>query len=101
MRLKDFEKLVELSKEAAEQVDLAYKAKIDLIEYTEVYSSIITLLIKELYGEEGEDMFSYFCYERDFGKKDPPFAWDEHKNPICYDVKSLWEYLENLKKDIG
>jgi hypothetical protein len=99
MKLENFEKIVELLKEASNQVDLAYKAKIDLIDFTDTYSSVITLLIKEIYGVEGEDIFSYFCYERDFGEKEPPFMWDKDGNPICYDVKSLWEYLEQLKKD--
>jgi len=74
-----------------------YDLKVDLIDWTDPYSSIIGELIKEIYGEEGYDWFSWFCYERDFGNEEIG-AWNENKNPICYDVKSLWEYLEKNHK---
>ena len=78
-------------------VSALYDLKVDLIDWTDPYSSIIGELIKEIYGEEGYDWFGWFCYETDFGSKEVG-AWDENKNPICYDVKSLWEYLEKNHK---
>ena len=78
-------------------VSALYDLKVDLIDWTDPYSSIIGELIKEIYGEEGYDWFGWFCYETDFGNKEVG-AWDENKNPICYDVKSLWEYLEKNHK---
>jgi len=78
-------------------VSALYDLKVDLIDWTDPYSSIIGELIKEIYGEEGYDWFSWFCYERNFGSKEIG-AWDENGNPICYDVKSLWKYLEKNHK---
>jgi hypothetical protein len=53
--------------------------------------------MKEIYGEEGVDWFSWFCYENDYGQGGLE-AWDENKNPICYSFESLWEYLEKLRQ---
>ncbi len=78
-------------------VSALYDLKVDLIDWTDPYSSIIGELIKEIYGEEGYDWFGWFCYETDFGNKEVG-AWGENGNPICYDVKSLWEYLEKNHK---
>ena len=78
-------------------VSALYDLKVDLIDWTDPYSSIIGELIKEIYGEEGYDWFSWFCYERDFGSKEIG-AWDKNGEPICYDVKSLWEYMEKIPK---
>jgi len=78
-------------------VSALYDLKVDLIDWTDPYSSIIGELIKEIYGEEGYDWFGWFCYETDFGNKEVG-AWDENNNPICYDVKSLWEYMEKIPK---
>lgn len=95
-----------------------YDNGMDVISFVEPYHSIINELIKEIYGEEGYDWFSWFCYENEFGQKDwstaPSYkikedgtqelvhkegevrfgAHDEEGNPICYSFKTLWEYLE-------
>ncbi len=70
-----------------------YKKRVDLLDFVDPYHDIIALLIREVYGEEGADWYSWFCYENDFGQKGMG-AWDENKNPICYSFESTWEYLE-------
>jgi hypothetical protein len=77
-------------------IDNLYKNNVDLIEFVDPYYVIIQTLMKEIYGEEGVDWFSWFCYENDFGTKGLE-AWDENKNPICYSHETLWQYLEELK----
>ena len=72
-----------------------YKKKIDLLDFVDPYQIIIADLLKEIYGDEGYDWFSWFCYESDYGKKwGDKGAEDENGNPICYSWKSLYEYLE-------
>jgi hypothetical protein len=78
-------------------VDDLYKSKIDLLEFIDPYHGLIHLLIKEIYGEEGVDWWSWFCYENDYGQGGLE-AWDENKNRICYSHESLWEYLEKLRQ---
>lgn len=78
-------------------VDDLYKNKIDLLEFIDPYHGLIHLLIKEIYGEEGVDWFSWFCYENDYGRGTLE-AWDADKNLICYSFESLWEYLEKLRQ---
>ena len=76
-------------------MDELYKNNVDLIEFVDPYHTIISQLIEEIYGKEGLDWFSWFCYENEFGTKGVQ-AWDENKNPICYSHESLWVYLEKL-----
>lgn len=102
-------------------IDKLNEFNVDLIHLVDPYHMIIDKLIKEVYGEEGADWFSWFCYEADFGTKDWSLqasyeydkdgilveahkvgearwgATDEEGNPICYSWESLWEYLEELK----
>jgi hypothetical protein len=104
-------------------IDKLNELNVDLMDFMDPYYAIITKLIKEVYGEEGADWFSWFCYEADFGTKDwskvPTYiqnddgtstkiheageqrygATDKEGNPICYSWESLWEYLENLKEN--
>ncbi len=77
-------------------VDDLYKNKIDLLEFIDPYHGLIHLLIKEIYGEEGVDWFSWFCYENDYGQGTLE-AWDENKNRICYSLESLWEHMDKIK----
>lgn len=71
----------------------AYKLGVDMINFVDPYHEIINELIKEIYGEEGYDWFSWYCWENDFGQGGLE-ANDGKGNPICYSHKSLWEYLE-------
>ena len=66
---------------------------VDLIDFVDPYYIIINELMKEVYGEGGEELFSWYCWENDFGQRGLE-AFDENKNPICYSHESLWEYLE-------
>ena len=77
-------------------IDNLYKNNVDLIEFVDPYHKIVTILIEEIYGKEGLDWWSWFCYENDFGQKGLE-AWDENKNPICHSFESLWEFLEANK----
>ena len=107
------------------QVDKAYELKIDLIDFVDGYHQIISTLIKEIYGEDGYEWYSWFCYESDYGTRDwstkPSYrtdkddqvileyeagelrygATDGNGNPICYSFESLWEYLEQNCKVKG
>jgi hypothetical protein len=74
-----------------------YKYKIDVLDFVDPYHGFITLLLKEIYGDEGYDWFSWFCYENEFGQRGLE-AFDENKNRICYSHESLWEYLEQNYK---
>jgi hypothetical protein len=77
-------------------VDNLHKNNVDLLEFVDPYHGLIHLLIKEIYGEEGVDWFSWFCYENDYGQGKLE-AWDKDKNRICYSLESLWEFLEANK----
>jgi hypothetical protein len=102
-------------------LDKLYKNKVDLVDFVGPYHAIIDKLVAGVYGEEGADWFSWFCYESNYGQKDwstaPSYkvnddgtstlvheagearhgAVDQDGNPICYDWESLWEYLEKLR----
>jgi hypothetical protein len=99
-----------------------YDNGVDLMDFVDPYHTIINELIKEIYGEEGYEWFSWYCYENEFGQKDwssePLYkenedgttekirdkgevrfgAYDVLGEPICYSHKSLWEYLETNQK---
>ena len=82
-----------------------YDKKVDLLDFVDPYHSTISELIKEVYGEEGYDWWSWYCYENDYGQKGLE-AFDKDNNRICYSLESLWEFLETnisniIKKDGG
>lgn len=111
-------------KQQDEVINDLYKNKVDLIDFVDPYHVVITELIKEIYGDIGYDIFSWFCYENDYGHKDwsntPTYTkdengklklvdidkdsnllkygmTDENNNPICYSIESTWKYLEDIK----
>lgn len=109
----------QLTREMSELYDMGF----DFFEGRYNWSYHIENIIATAYGthytEAGVDWIEWFMHENDFGDKDwstirrwdPETkqyiddgdvtanwksygAHDEKGNPICYDVKSLWEYVE-------
>lgn len=118
MTYKRFKKITESLQKQDDELRKLYDLNVNLIDFMDPYHLIIRELLTEIYGEDGYDWFSWFCYESDYGKKDwnliptmgkngiliPPTkednfgAHDENGDPICYDMKSTWAYLEGLRK---
>ncbi len=96
MTYENFLEVVLGLKAESERLDKLYQLGVDLINFSDPYDKIIQVLLLEVYGEEGYDWISWFCYENDFGQKGLG-AWDENKNPICHSFESLWEYVEKLR----
>ena len=97
MLFRSFKKIVETLRDASDRIDQLYKLKVDLIDFTDPYNGVIHQLIEEIYGEEGVDWWSWFCYEKDFGRGEVE-AWDKDGNKICYDIESLHRLLETEYK---
>jgi len=97
MTLAEFKQLVDLLKKADTQVDKAYEANVDLIEFADVYHAIIAFLILDIYGEDGADWFSWWAYENKFGEGDLT-ATDENGNEILKTIEEVWMLLENKRK---
>jgi hypothetical protein len=96
MEYKKFKEIITSLQESDKRINQANKLKIDLIDFVDEYHSIITKLFEEVYGKEGYDWISWFCYENNYGQGELK-GWD-NKKPICYDIKSLWEYVESKIK---
>lgn len=100
MKLEVFKEIIETIKAQSEKSHELYKLGVDLIEFTEPYDKIWSLLLKAYYGSDGEDWISWFLFDRDSLSGDPNQAWDENGNPICYDIPSLWSHVEELRCSI-
>lgn len=96
MDYKLFESVILKLKEQDAVVLSLNEKNVSLIDFVSPYYSVIEDLIKEIYGEEGHGWWSWFCYENSYGEGKLQ-AWCEKRNPICYDIKSLWEFMEKLK----
>jgi phage anti-repressor protein len=81
--------LIERMKATAETINQAYQLKIDLIEFSDQWEQIITILLKELFTEEGYDWISWWAYE------DGREAWEKDGTPIPMDTaEDLYNYLK-------
>jgi hypothetical protein len=105
MEYGDFLKVILGLQQESRVVSDLYDRKVDLIEFADKYHTIISTLLKSIYGEKGLDWFQWFCYENGFGQnpctgeggEPTPCATDENGNPICYSFESLWEFLEGME----
>jgi hypothetical protein len=116
MNYEQFEKLITNCEKLHNDFSELFSMGFDFLEgkYTlETYfDHIVDVALSSNYNEEGVDWVIWFMYESDFGKKDwgklrslssDSFTGDEYGardkdgNPICYDIKSLWEYIQQYK----
>ena len=122
MKLETFSSIILTIKKQSEKIGALNSLDVDLTNFVDPYHNIISICIKEFYGEEGLDWFDWFCYESDFGERD----WSKHDsygivdgvmkkirdageirygatdkdgNPICHSIISTWEYLEENHKN--
>jgi hypothetical protein len=124
MKLEHFEKILKEYRESSNMISELYDIGFDLMEGKyKLSDSLYRLFISSLdahYTDIGVDWITWFIYENDWGEKDwktlPVYqrnsdgimelvmdgerhgATDEDGNSICYDIKSLWEYIEKYYK---
>jgi hypothetical protein len=100
MKFEVFEKIVTtLQAQQQKSYDLC-RFGIDLINFEEGYSETISLLFRAYYGSDGADWIDWYMYERDPDSGDLNQAHDADGNPICYDIRSLWQTVEEIRVSV-
>jgi hypothetical protein len=94
MSYESFKTLIETIESSQKKSQEAYQLGINLSDYNEPHFQIIDLLMSEAFGEEAKGWIDWFLYERVSPTGHILEAFDAHKNPICYDIKSLWEEIQ-------
>lgn len=120
MKLENFEKILNEYRKSQNMISELYSIGFDLLEGKyKLDESIYNLFIASLdshYTDIGVDWVIWFIFENEWGEREwnnlPLYkrnedgvmildtettrhgANDEHGNPICYDIKSLWECIE-------
>jgi len=98
MKLEVFTEVLNRLRKQSDKQDVLYELDIDLINYSDDYTSIINILLEVYYGKDGTDWIYWYLYERDpVGTIDQ--ATTNDGKPICYDIKSLWEEVEQCRLD--
>ena len=98
MKQEVFTEIIKRIREQSDKQNALYKLDVDLINYSDNYTSVIDILLKDYYGEDGADWIDWYLYERDEnGALDQAHTNDG--KPICYDIKSLWEEVEQCRLD--
>lgn len=95
MKLDVFKLLLRKLKEQDDKICEAYKLKIDLINFSDGYTTIIDIILNTYYGKEGKEWIDWYLYDRN--PKDKKSATDKNGKPICYDDKSLWKEVEQCR----
>ena len=97
MKFEVFERAINLIQLQQEKSHLLYKMGVDAMVYEEGFQDTISLLIKAYYGESGADWIEWYLYEREGVNGSINDATDADGKPICYDIPSLWKYVEELR----
>lgn len=69
---------------------------VNLIDFVEDYNVIINMLLESIYGEEGLDVFCWWCYDKNWGTAKNITMVDQDNKLMCESIEELHEYLESL-----
>ena len=98
MKLEVFTEILNKLRKQSDKEHALYQLDVDVINFSDNYTSIINILLEVYYGKEGADWISWYMWERDpVGTIDQ--ATTNDGKPICFDVKSLWEEVEQCRLD--
>ena len=98
MKLEVFTEILNKIKKQSDKQDALYDLDVDLINYSDDHNSVIDMLLQVYYGKDGADWISWYIWERDPNGASDQATTSDGK-PICYDVKSLWEEVEQCRLD--
>jgi hypothetical protein len=97
MKLKDFKKIVDTHKSGIAMISELYDLGFDLMEgkfqLSEIIDKQFDMSLSLVYTDAGIDWVTWYIYESEYGCKGGITATNDGE-PICYSVKSLWEYIE-------
>lgn len=94
MKFEQFKTLVESLEKVRDRSHSIYQLGLDLLDYEEEYQKIISILLSNVFNDDGKDWIDWYLYERISFDGKVLEAWDENNNPICYDTESLWNTIK-------
>ena len=98
MKLEVFTEILNRLRKQSDKEHALYVLDIDTINFSDNYTSVINILLEVYYGKDGADWISWYLWERDpLGTIDQ--ATTNDGKPICYDIQSLWEEVEQCRLD--
>jgi hypothetical protein len=98
MKLEVFTEILNRLSKQSDKEHALYVLDIDTINFSDNYTSVINILLEVYYGKDGADWISWYLWERDpVGTIDQ--ATTNDGKPICYDIQSLWEEVEQCRLD--
>jgi len=98
MKLEVFTEILNKLRKQSDKEHALYVLDIDTINFSDNYSSVINILLEVYYGKDGADWIGWYLWERDpLGTIDQ--ATTNDGKPICYDIQSLWEEVEQCRLD--
>lgn len=102
MTLQQFEKLIISHKTVNENLhnlhDLGFDFYEGKFELCGLVDKLFTTAIEAIYGKDGMEWVDWYIYETNYATDDQLTAHDADGNRICYDVESLYNYLEKTCK---
>lgn len=99
MKYEVFEHIVLSLKKQSDTESAVHAVGLDTSCVTDDLHSIITHLIAAQYGSDGEETFSWWCYDKEWGTRKDVNMTDLDGNILCETMEDLHAYLEENKTD--
>lgn len=120
-----FAEFINRNQERDQKLELLENLGIDMLDFDNAYDFLVDQFLNAYWTEAGVEWIYWFMYDSEYGQKDwskidvvlsegengdykevknkytDSFgAHDSDGNPICYDTKSLYEYVKHFEKPV-
>ena len=99
MKLEVFKDVVNKLQEQQKILDNTYNAGIDIANLFDPIHTAVSHLIGSIYGKVGLDVFSWWCYEKEWGTRTDLTMTDADGKTFCNTIEELHEYLESFDEN--
>jgi len=97
MKYEIFENILTNLKLVSQKSQKFYDLGLDISNIQDDFHKIINDILSSHYSEEGVEWIDWFMNERESLNGDIYEATDKNGKPICYDIKSLWILVEEIR----
>jgi hypothetical protein len=95
MDYEKFKTVVETLENVKDLNIAAYDIGVNLMDYSDNYHKIITILLASVFDAEGIGWIEWYLYERKSHNGSILTAEDGEGNMICHNIDSLWDTVKN------
>lgn len=97
MNITKFKEIINSLKDSENSIILGKSIGVNLYDFQDKFINVIFDLLFEIYGPDGIEIITWWCYEKNWGTRKDLTMKDKDGNLLCDTIEDLHNWLEENK----